>query len=52
MDGLGGSEWNRRPAGGNSMWRLYYLSRKDNVPLTLLGWLEVDLEKNTAKQKG
>ena len=33
MDGLGGSEWNRRPAGGNSMWRLYYLSRKDNVPL-------------------
>jgi len=36
MDGLGGSEWNRRPAGGNSMWRLYYLSRKDNACPTQL----------------
>ncbi|CAK9066377.1 unnamed protein product [Durusdinium trenchii] len=29
LDGLGGSAWNRRPAGGNTMWRLLYLSRKD-----------------------
>eukprot|EP00913_Durusdinium_trenchii_P034544 g32317.t1 len=31
MDGLGGSDWNRRPAAGNSMWRLQYLSRKDEA---------------------
>ncbi|CAJ1349729.1 unnamed protein product [Effrenium voratum] len=29
MGGLGGSEWNRRPAAINTMWRLQYLSRKD-----------------------
>ena len=29
MDGLGGSAWNRRPAAGNTMWRLLYRSRKD-----------------------
>ena len=29
MDGLGGSAWNRRPAAGNTMWRLMYMSRKD-----------------------
>ena len=29
MDGLGGSAWNRRPAAGNTMWRLLYMSRKD-----------------------
>ncbi|CAJ1349731.1 unnamed protein product [Effrenium voratum] len=29
LGGLGGSDWNRRPAAGNTMWRLLYLSRKD-----------------------
>lgn len=36
LDGLGGSEWNRRPASPNTMWRLFYLSRKDNACPTQL----------------
>ena len=30
MDGLGGSAWNKRPAAGNTMWRLLYVSRKND----------------------
>ena len=35
LSGLGGSEWNRRPAAPNTMWRLLYLSRKDEVGQTV-----------------